>query len=155
MVASFPTPHQAQLFEAVVLQLQELGYQGDLLQRDYRFGDWFSAGTPERVADAAAFAQTPLSADNACFAVVVTREKSGAELISNYRSLGAPRAFEVLPDKVLHWRVNKDPAVKTKPQVILPDEIAKVFHVNADAWKPERILRLKNIGPVGPQQRDF
>src|SRR5262249_40231548 len=149
------TAPQMKLFDRVLAELERIGYRGELLKRQYRFEDWFTTGVAERVVDAAAFAQTPLSFDNACFAVLVSQGRSGSDLIREYRSLGAPRAFEVLPDKVLHWRVNADPATQTKPLVIGPNEVADAFRVHANVWSPESILRLKNVGPTDRQQRDF
>ena len=104
MFATFYNPAQAELFRKVVAELIEIGYRGDLLQQSYRFFDWFSENE-ERIVPAATFAQTPLGYDSACFAVVLSNGDSGTNLISKYRALGAPRAFEVRPDQVIHWRV--------------------------------------------------
>jgi hypothetical protein len=156
MAAPSQKTAQGRLFEAVLSELDRLGYtRGELLQLGYRFEDVFLPDTPAREVDAAAFGQTPFSYDTACFAVVCSNGKSGEELISDYRSLGAPRAFEIRQDQVLHWRISADPSAKQKPLVIQPNELSRAFQDNYEYWKPESILRAKNIGPVGPRQRDF
>src|SRR4051812_42568984 len=106
MPIPFQSPTQERLFEAVVSQLESIGYRGDLLQRSYKFDDWFLPEAPEREAAVAAFGQTPSAYDSACFAVVPTNGKAGADLVNEYRALGAPRAFEVRQDRVIHWRVS-------------------------------------------------
>ncbi len=153
MATSIASPDQANLFDEVLAGLRTLGYRDELLQPVYRFEDWFGQG--QRTADAAAFGQTPPSYRNACFAVLMANGKSGPELIRDYRSLGAPRAFEVRPDRVLHWRVNGDSAVSTQPLVIPANEVRAAFRANASLWGPESVLRLKNVGPVDPAHRDF
>ena len=54
----FKSAGQEALFEAVLRNLQRLGYRDELLQKDYAFVDWFEANNPERIVPAAAFGQT-------------------------------------------------------------------------------------------------
>jgi hypothetical protein len=154
-MTTYSTPEQERLFEVVLAELARIGYQDGLLQRSYRFQDWFLPGNPERDADAAAFGEIPATYDSACFAVLVSNGKSGSELIRDYRSLGAPLALEVRPDRVLCWRVSSNPNAKPKPLIIRADEVGSAFRQNEALWRPESVLRAKNIGPVEPQQRDF
>jgi hypothetical protein len=86
---------QGKLFRQVISNLERLGYRGDLLLRSYSFVDWFRPENPLREAPAAAFGRIPQSYDNACFAVVLANGKSGADLVNEYRALGAPFALEV------------------------------------------------------------
>lgn len=148
------TTRQGDLFEAVISELSKLGYQGDLLQYDYRFADWFSQNE-ERSVPAAAFAQTPLGYDSACFAVVISNGESGASLINQYRALGAPRAFEVRPDRVIHWRVSAQTAPTDEQLVIAPEEIGAVFREHRELWRPRSVHRAKNIAAIEPRQPDF
>ena len=146
---------QDRLFEAVLAELQQLGYSGDLIQRDYSLRDWFSADQAERTVPAALFAQTPVAYDSACFAVLRSNGRAGVDLISDYRALGAPRAFEVRRDRVIHWRVTTTPSAADAQLVIEPNQITPIFRANADHWRPASVLRAKNISPAGPCQLDF
>lgn len=105
--------------------------------------------------DAAAFGQTPPSYDNACFAVIKSNGVSGPDLISQYRALGAPRAFEIQKDRVLHWKVTTSPSERDMKEAIEPHEIAKAFTANKSEWRPDSILRAKNIASPEARQLDF
>src|SRR5262245_8367209 len=109
MVTVFESVLQEKLFRQVVSNLEGLGYRGDLLLQSYTFVDWFRSENPQREVPAAAFGRVPQSYDSACFAVVLANGKSGAELVSEYRALGAPLALEVRKDAVVLWKVGKTP----------------------------------------------
>jgi hypothetical protein len=155
MVALKEIRPQQRLFDRVLAGLRSIGYQGALLETDYVFRDWFQSGQPERKVPAAAFAQTPVSYDNACFAVVRANGKSDQDLIADYRALGAPRAFEVRNDCVVHWRVSWQPSIEDRREVLKLEEIPKAFRRHADEWNPEFLLRAKNITTPPPRQLDF
>lgn len=148
-------PQQMRHFKAVIAGLKGIGYQGELLKTDYAIRDWFHPDRPERTVPAAAFGQTPVSYDNACFAVLLSNSKSDTDLIADYRALGAPRAFEVRDDCVLHWRVSSCPSIQDQQENIKPEDISAVFDRYADEWRPENVLRAKNITAPGPRQMDF
>lgn len=145
------------MYKAVLSELKGIGYQGELLQESYPFEDWFLPGSPSRIAPAVAFAQTPLAYDTACFAVLLPNDdgRSGADLVNDYRALGAPRALEVHSDRIVHWRVSTSTAAGDEQLTIWPDQIRQVFSANAPRWRPENILRAKNIAAPGQRSLDF
>ncbi len=143
------------LFETVLAELERLGYAGDLLQRDYTLRDWFAADQPERTVPAAAFGQTPISYDTACIAVIRSNGKAGLDLLTDFRMLGAPLAFEVRRDCVIPWRVSRTPSSNDQQPVIVRKALRLAFRANAELWSPESILRAKNISTPGPRQLDF
>lgn len=137
-------------------ELEDLGYtRNTLLKEGYGFEDWFLPGNQERVAPAVAFGQTPLAYDSACFAVLLANGKAGAELVNQYRALGAPRAFEVREDRVVHWRVSRVSAAEDGQLTIHTDKLGDVFQANADKWSPASVLRAKSIAAVESRQTDF
>ncbi len=147
---------QATSLQRVRTELMEIGYSGELMESQYRFGDWFSPDTPERTVQAAAFGRTPVGFDSACFAVVTSNGKPGIDQIRECRALGAPRAFEIDPrGRVYHWRVGVSPVESDRQQSIPPDKIDAAFREHAAAWAPESMLRAKRVGPVGSRQLDF
>lgn len=146
MPVDFKTERHERLFEEVLGQLQRLGYQDRFLARSYRFSDWFLPDTPPRVAPAAAFWTTPPSYDNASFAVLVANGTSDRRLVSEYRALGAPLAFEVREDRVVWWIVGRDEASAYKKLEIEPDQLGHVFDGHKDAWSRPGIIRIKNLG---------
>jgi hypothetical protein len=143
-------------FHVVLSRLEGLGYRGELLARSYSFADWFLQHNPPREAPAAAFGRTPPSYDSACFAVLVSNGKSGADLVSDFRALGAPAALEVRPDCVVLWKVGRDRAATAETLRVPPEGINRLFHDHRDDWSAREILRLKNTEfKLGPQQLDF
>ena len=146
---------QQRNFNTILSELGKLGYGEELLKREYPMRDWFQTGQIVQKVDAAAFGQIPASYDSACFAVLLSNGESGSKLISRYRALGAPRAFEVRPDCVVHWKVSPSPSDRDRQEVIKPSEIIAAFRQNTSAWKPESVLRAKNITAPGPRQLDF
>ena len=150
------SPQQSELFEATVKQVEGLGYRGDLLRRDYQFGDWFSPETPLRRVPAAAFGRTPVAYDSACFALLLANGKSGRNLISDYRALGAPLAFEVREDCVVQWKVGRSPETTEERLRILPGALDRIFEDHRNDWAAQAVLRAKNVGfDLGPRQLDF
>src|SRR4051812_32874671 len=106
MIASYKSDHQKQMFRGVLQELRALRYSGELLVDDgYEFGDWFNPLVPTRRIAAAAFGQTPVSYDTACFGVVVPTETSGIDAIDGFRALGAPIVFEVGDEFIRQWNI--------------------------------------------------
>src|SRR5687767_10453983 len=133
------TPEQRDSLQRVRAELERIGYDGELYEPDYKYGDWFAPGTPERTVEGAAFGRTPPGFDTACFAVVASSGgESGIDRIRECRAFGAPRAFEVDPrGRVFHWRVCVSPEEGDQQQTIRPDQIKAVFNENARDWSPE------------------
>jgi hypothetical protein len=156
MNTHFKSGRQETLFNAVLSNLQQLGYRGELLKTDYAFVDWFQPDRPERVVPAAAFGQTPQAYDSACFAVLLSNGKFGPELVADCRALGAPYAFEVREDLIINWRVGPDAQAAKELLRIEPDRVDRIFQDHREAWAGGDILRTKGIGfKLGPRQLDF
>ena len=153
---NFVSERQEKLFQEVLRQLEALGYRGERLVRSYQFPDWFEEGNPVRIAPAAAFGRIPQAYDSACFAVVLSNGKSGAQLLTDYRALGAPMAFEVRDDSVVYWKIGRDVAQMREERRIPPDALVGVFRDHEAEWTSRDVLRVKNIRfEVGPQQLEF
>ena len=156
MTIAFQDACQEKLFGAVLANLGELGYTGELLQRQYSFVDWFQSNNPERTVPAAAFGQTPQSYDSACFAVLLSNGRFGEELVGDCRALGAPYAFEVRPDHVVKWLVGRDLGSSKEILHIDPSQLDRVFKQHHQDWAGVDVLRSKGIGfKLGPRQLDF
>ncbi|MCX6833408.1 MAG: N-6 DNA methylase [candidate division Zixibacteria bacterium] len=146
----FANDRQRKTYAAVLAEFRALGYSGDLLIEDYRFGDWFASDVPERAVSAAAFGQLPLSYDTACLAVVLANGESGESRIRQYRSLGAPYVFELRNHHVVKWslgaqHVHEDMRFES-------ESIVRVFREHANDWSRAEVLRAKNI-PAIPSRR--
>ena len=146
MAISFKSQTQRGMYDAVLRGLNALGYCGDLLIEDYQFGDWFAHSVPERTIPAAAFGQTPVSSDSACFGVAIANGLSRSHLISQYRALGAPIIFEVSDDTVREWAVGHKTDDACQVGDIQPAQLGSHFADNAADWAPGPFLRAKNIG---------
>jgi hypothetical protein len=145
MVAHFTSPKQANLFRAIRDKLKSIGYRNGLLEAHYRFNDWFLPNEPVRIARLAAFGQTPPSQESACFAVLPAVDYCGVELIEQYRALGAPYAFEVTNEYIVHWIVGKDRKSTKQIGSFTAEQLDAAFAANRDNWLPATILRAKNI----------
>lgn len=138
--------------EALVAGLARVGYWGSLLQRDYGFSDWFQ-DQAERVVAAAAFAETPISYDSACIGVVnATAEEKGSRLIDGIRALCAPIALEVDGPFITEWEVSRSSGKHRSVSTIHVDQLESLLARRAVEWKPQNVLRSKNIGAVQSTQ---
>lgn len=155
MVATYLSNRHEKLYRALLNELHGLGYRDDLLHEDYHFSDWFLPDNPPRIAQAAAFGQIPQTYSRACFAVVFPNGKTGAELISDFRALGAPLAFEVGEDFVTQWAVGSDQSRTVQIARYKPTELKRAFSERHEDWSALSILH-KNIAFKGGQrQLDF
>ena len=136
--------------------LRRLGFNGELLQEHYAFNDWFLSSAPRREV-CAAFGQTPLSYDSACFAILPTAAPVTPNVIANYRALGAPLALEIHEDCMIPWRVGRDAESTNQFAGRIPlNAIESAFDQRKSQWSPDSILRAKNVGlPSAPRQLDF
>lgn len=129
--------------------LTQLGYIGGLLQENYQFTDISGPQLSVRTIPLATFAQEPISYHNACLGVVTANGKSGSALIEDYRSLGAPQIFEIIPQGLRRWRVTSVGDCIPLEDVI-SEHIPGLFAAHKDDWSPNRIgqakfLRSQNI----------
>ena len=153
------SPEQTRAVNWIAGRLDKLGYSGELLQRNYELSDWFDTARPARTVPLAAFGQTPPSYDTACLAVVLANGYRGADLIRDYRALGAPIAFEISSESVALWRVAENP-VATDCRIRAPlRDLEGLFDRHAEIWRPDVLLRSKNLSAVdhgvGLRQTDF
>jgi type I restriction-modification system DNA methylase subunit len=152
----FKSKSQEKAFQAVLSGLRQVGYRGSLLQERYSFGDWFQPGNPLRSVPAAGFGYFPPSYENACVAVLVPDKATGFPLVSQYRALGAPLAFEVKEKAVSLWKVGKDVRTTSAGADIQFERIPAVFDAFAEEWSATSILRAKNVvEPRGGRQLEF
>lgn len=153
MSNTFSSAGQERLFRGVISELETSGYPaGTLLRSEWPFRDHLLSYSPRRIAPAVAFAQTPCAYDTACFSVLLSNEKQGADLITDYRAIGAPYALEVRDDHIVQWTVTKNPTGEDARQVIKPSNLKATFRSFRDEWKPRTVLRLKNLSSSAPTQ---
>lgn len=145
MTVNFKSERHERIYRDTLSCLRNLGFHGQLLQEHYNFNDWFVPDNPSRQAPAAAFGQTPLSYDSACFAVLVPDGRQVSSQILDYRALGAPLALEVREDAVVPWRVGRDASQVRALGSFPADALHRYFEAEADQWSPREVLRAKNI----------
>jgi hypothetical protein len=151
----FTSPEQEKLFEGVVSELRGLGYDRPLLRKRYKFQDWFAEDCSPRTASLVAFGRQPIAYDTACFVVLTANGKSGHQLVADHRAVGAPLALEVRDNSVVCWRVSNTPSETDKRFEIPAKTLSRAFREHKAEWRPESILRAKNISRSDPRQLDF
>jgi hypothetical protein len=129
----------------VIAGLRSIGYNGALLEEDYKFPDWFSGGTEQTVA-AAAFGQTPVSYDSACIGVVQANGLRQQPLINRCRALGAPIILEVDATEIREWAVCRKENGHGLVETYRADRVDDMLASRASEWRPQNLQRLKNIG---------
>jgi hypothetical protein len=130
----------------VVLGLRSIGYNGPLLEEDYRFPDWFSPQVGEWKVAAAAFAQTPVSYDSACIGVVQANGLCRESLVNKCRALGAPIILEVDGGEIREWSVSRKENDHGLVDTYRADRLSEMLATRAADWRPQSIFRLKNVG---------
>lgn len=146
MTVTFKSKSQRKTYTALLGELREIGYIDELLVEEYRFTDWFDPAVPERLIPAAAFGQTPTSYDSALFGVALPHERTGRQLASEYRSLGAPIVFEVTEQSVREWAIGRNEHAISLIAETPTEGLRERFSERSDEWAPARFLRAKNIG---------
>jgi hypothetical protein len=133
------------ILSTLVAGLEQLGYRGAQLERDYSFPDFF-AGQETRTLSAAAFAQTPASYETACIGVVKANGVAGLPLVNSLRGFGAPVLLEIDGNGVKEWAVSR---IEDK-HILLgrhsASQIQMLIEHRASDWRPEALIRAKNIG---------
>jgi SAM-dependent methyltransferase len=130
----------------VVGGLRSIGYDGSLLEENYKFPDWFSPEAGEWKVAAAAFAQTPISYDSACIGVVQANGLRRESLINKCRALGAPIVLEIDGAEVREWAVSRKENGHGLVDTYGADHLSEMLASRAADWRPQNVLRLKNIG---------
>lgn len=155
MVTAHPlSAGQRRLIDATRANLVRIGYQ--LLEPNYGFSDWFAMTSPPRRVELAAFGQAPKSYETACLAVLPAGEKSGVDLIQDYRALGAPFAFEVLDDRINYWVVGRNKKHTHRLSTFNLSTIESEFNARKLEWAPDIILRAKNVtSQKRPMQKEL
>jgi hypothetical protein len=144
-------------FQETARAMQAIGYREDLglLKQNYEYTNTVVRKQEFHIVDLAGFAQRPHTYRNVCIGVVVADGLSGADLIAQHRTLGAPLMFEINGTVINRWKVTASGA----PQFIegIPfSNIVNAFDQHREEWEPESILRAKAIGDIkGPVQLDF
>jgi hypothetical protein len=130
----------------VISGLRSIGYQGTLLEENYKFPDWFSPAADEWSVAAAAFGQTPISYDSACIGVVCSNGLHGPQLVNKCRALGAPVLLEIGSNQITEWMVSRTEDNHGFVESYPFERIPEMFAMRAADWRPQSILRAKNIG---------
>lgn len=156
MTSTFINDRHEKGYRAVLGGLNTIGYSSGLRDENYEFVDWFDSLAPKRTV-CAVFGQTPFSYDSACFAVFPTKTPATADRVAQYRALGAPIGLEVQPTRILPWRIGRDASTTCHVREEIPHErIDAVLRDSALDWKPQSILRAKNIpGATTAAQLEF
>ncbi|MBX3303244.1 MAG: N-6 DNA methylase [Nitrospira sp.] len=132
--------------EEIIAGLRQIGYRDALLQENYSFRDWFTTTGAERTVVAAAFGQTPISYESALIGVAQSNGIRGESLVNGFRALGAPILLEIDGAQVREWAVssiaNRHGLIETYPATQIRGALIR----RAQDWKPESLLRAKNIG---------
>ena len=138
-------PGSELILATLIRGLEQLGYRGPRLERNYSFPDWFS-GQKIRTLLAAAFAQTPVSYETACIGVAEGNGLRELPLVNSLRAFGAPLVLEIEGDEIREWAVSR---IEDK-HILLGRHPASQLHAviaeRAKEWTPESLLRAKNIG---------
>ena len=129
----------------VIAGLRSIGYNGALLEERYKFPDWFSGGKEWCVA-AAAFGQTPISYDSACLGVVQANGLQKQSLVNRCRALGAPIILEVDATEIREWAVSRKEDGHGLVETYRADRVDDMLALRAAEWRPQTLLRLKNVG---------
>lgn len=132
------------ILATLVSGLEQIGYRGPRLERNYSFADWFS-GQKIRSLQIAAFAQTPVSYETACVGIAEAGGLRELSLINSLRAFGAPLLLEIDGDAVREWAVSRVPDKHILIGTYEASQLRTVIAERAKDWTPESLLRAKNI----------
>ena len=130
----------------VLSGLRQIGYDNGLLQENYAFRDYFTSGMQEQRIEAVAFGQAPTDYDSACIGVACVNGVREQALLNRYRSLGAPFILEIDNYEIREWIISSKKNHHGLVERYPIDKIREMFVSRAPYWKPEPLLRAKNIG---------
>ncbi len=133
------------ILATLIAGLEQLGYRGPRLERNYSFPDWF-AGQKIRTLRAAAFGQTPVSYETACIGVAEANGLRELPLVNSLRAFGAPLLLEIEGDEVREWAVSRIEDKHILLGKYSASQLQAAIAERAKEWTPESMLRAKNIG---------
>lgn len=139
------TTGSEEILAKLVAGLEQLGYRGPRLERNYSFPDWFSE-QKIRTLRAAAFAQTPVSYETACIGVAQANGLRGMALVNSLRAFGAPLLLEIVGEEIVEWAVSRFEDKHILLGRYAASQLESVIADRASDWTPESLLRSKNIG---------
>ncbi len=132
-------------YAEVIAGLREIGYQDTLLEENYVFRDYFAPRKEVRQIAAVTFGQTPISYESACIGVALANGLREQALVNQYRALGAPILLEVDNYEVREWAVSRNENGHALVACYPADRINQMIETRAPDWKPQPLLRDKNI----------
>jgi hypothetical protein len=133
------------ILPTVIAGLEQLGYRGPRLERNYSFPDWF-ARQKIRTLLAAAFAQTPVSYETACIGVAEANGLRELPLVNSLRAFGAPLVLEIGEGELREWAVSR---IEDKHILLSRCPVGQLqtfIAERAKEWTPESLFRAKNVG---------
>lgn len=141
--------------QPIINAFQAIGYNRNLIKRNYEFSD-FSINSPiGRKIDLGIFGQEPLDYHNACFGVHFLRDGETSEsLARSLRSFGSPQFLIILNGKTERWRnAERQPILREE---INTDKLESFIKDHKQDWNPDAMIRLKSgIEKLTPRQIDF
>lgn len=142
-------------FSEVIAGLHNLGYyrESALLVEGYGFPDYFTINKEKRTIPAAVFGQTPVSYETANIGVAYANGNCGKALVNQFRALGAPILLEIDKHEIREWAVSRKEDGHGLIERYPIEAIRQMFVNRASDWRPEPLLRAKNIGKFHWEQQ--
>lgn len=139
--------------QEVLAGLRSIGYVGSLIEENYSFLDWFSPAREERKLVAAAFGRTPPSYDSALIGVARCNGLRREALVDSLRALAAVFLLEIDDREIREWVVSGTPGAHQLRATYPAGEIRRLIVDRAHEWKPQELLRAKNINDFSWSQQ--
>jgi len=132
--------------DRVKVCLRNCGYEGSLLQQDYRIGmDTNGFRVP-----LAGFSHRPFDTRSACVAALTAFEDP-EEKVRRVLPLGAPVVFVEL-ERAFQWWKQGTSKPQLMEQIELP-RIERFFHEQEKEFAPHRVYRAKTVGALQPGEQ--
>lgn len=139
---------QQRLVESMLAAMRPLGYDDELIARDYGYRDRFARKRPERRIGAALFGRTPVSYETALIGIAEANGTRGVTLVNEHRSLGAPVMLEVGDDTIGIWTVSRREESPRLEHRVDEAGFQRWVAANQSALRPIEFLRIKDgLGP--------
>jgi hypothetical protein len=128
--------HQTLSPDVIAPHLRRCGYKGDLLRRDFRFGE--SQHLP-----LAGFAHEPADARSACIAVTQSNGDPPERTVLACRPMGAPIVLHCHHAGLQLWKQSRD--TPQKCEEVAPSRIEGFFSKHKQHFAPESVYRAKTL----------